>query len=333
MPEPLVSEPVARPQDTNPLLEQDARLTKIHEITVDICSCKGEDNDVLGALAATFDSRLNDEYFPTKIAEVPPVPGAQVPRYKFWEEYTEHLIGMMRFISDTINAYLQAAQKPQSFTFRHSTFYSRQSFEELIYSNWTTKPIVLNLEHLLRCLQSAHRAINTFMLSSDFIPSRGYPRVASPTFTSNTEFAAQVQAILAANPSPLLLPKYPTMEDKLWQSNLDATVLQASYAQQSTSQVPRVRNESSESEEAPNSDDLKAMRTNKSRALSTLVERTPIDHALSCNWHSGGSEPMIIPPLNIPAQKDREWLVCSEPSVHLQKHSTKKSIDPCESKG
>jgi hypothetical protein len=319
MPEPLVSEPVARPQGMNPLLEQDAWLTKIREITVDIHGHKSKDNDVLGALTATFDSHLNDEYFPTKIAEVPPVPGAWVPHYKFQEEYVEHPISVMRLISDAINVYLQAAQKPRSFTFGHSTFYGGRSFEELIYSNWTTKPIVLNLQHhLLQCLQSAHRAISMFMLSSDFIPSRGYPQVASPTFTSNTEFAAQVQEILAANPSPLPSPKSPTMEDDLWQSNLDTTVLQASYAQQSTSQVPRVRNESSESEEAPNSNDLKVMHTNNSQALSTPVGRTPIDHTLIHNWHSGRSEPMITPLLNIPAQKDGEQLVRSEPLVHIQ---------------
>jgi hypothetical protein len=73
------------------------------------------------------------------------------------------------------------------------------------------------------------------MLSSDFVPSRGYPQVASPTFTSNTEFAAQVQEILAANPSLLPSPTSPTREDELWQNNLDATVLQASYTQPSTS--------------------------------------------------------------------------------------------------
>jgi hypothetical protein len=125
MPEPFAPEPLARPQSTNPLYEQDVWLNKIHEITVDICNCKNEDNDVLGALAATFDSHLNDEYFPTKIAEVPPVPEAWVPCYKFQEEYAEHLISVMRPVSDVINAYLQAAQKPRSFTFGHSTFYNR----------------------------------------------------------------------------------------------------------------------------------------------------------------------------------------------------------------
>jgi hypothetical protein len=148
-PEPSAPELFARPQSTNPLCEQDIQLNKIHEITADICNRRNEDNDVLGALAATFDSRLNDEYFPTKIAEVPPVPGAQVPCYKFREGYVEHLISMMRLVSNVINAYLQAAQKPRSFTFGHSTFYNRRSFKELIYSNWTTKPIVLNLEHCL----------------------------------------------------------------------------------------------------------------------------------------------------------------------------------------
>jgi hypothetical protein len=46
MPEPLVSEPVARTRGMNPLLEQDAWLTKIREITVDIHSHKSKDNDV-----------------------------------------------------------------------------------------------------------------------------------------------------------------------------------------------------------------------------------------------------------------------------------------------
>jgi hypothetical protein len=73
------------------------------------------------------------------------------------------------------------------------------------------------------------------MLSSDFMPSRGYPQVASPAFTSNMEFAAQVQEILAANLSQSPSPTSPTKEDELWQNNLDATVLQASYAQLSTS--------------------------------------------------------------------------------------------------
>jgi hypothetical protein len=108
-PEPSAPELFARLQSMNPLYEQDIQLNKICEITVDIRNC--EDNDVLGALAATFDSCLNDEYFPTKIAEVPPVPGAQVPHYKFWEEYAEHLISVMRLVSDVINTYLQAAQK------------------------------------------------------------------------------------------------------------------------------------------------------------------------------------------------------------------------------
>jgi hypothetical protein len=111
-PEPSAPEPFTRPQSANPLYEQDIRLNKIREITADIHNCRNEDNDVLGALAATFDSRLNDEYFPTKIVEVPPVPGARVPRYKFREEYAEHLISVMRLVSDVINAYLQAAQKP-----------------------------------------------------------------------------------------------------------------------------------------------------------------------------------------------------------------------------
>jgi hypothetical protein len=83
MPEPSTPELFTRPQSMNPLYEQDIQLNKICEITADICNCRNEDNDILGALAATFDSCLNDEYFPTKIAEVPPVPGAWVPHYKF----------------------------------------------------------------------------------------------------------------------------------------------------------------------------------------------------------------------------------------------------------
>jgi hypothetical protein len=110
-PECFAPELLARPQSTNPLYKQDVWLNKICEITADIRNHKNEDNDVLGALAATFDSRLNDEYFPTKIAEVPPA-GAQVPCYKFQEEYAEHLISVMRLVSDITNAYLQAAQKP-----------------------------------------------------------------------------------------------------------------------------------------------------------------------------------------------------------------------------
>jgi hypothetical protein len=296
MPEPSTPELFARLQSMNPLYKQDIQLNKICEITADICNHRNEDNDVLKALAATFDSCLNDEYFPTKIVEVPPVPGARVPRYKFREEYAEHLISMMRLVSNVINAYLQAAQKPRSFTFGHSTFYNRQSFEELIYSNWTTKPIVLNLEHhLLQPLQSAHKAISTFMLSSDFVPSRGYPQVASPTFTSNTEFAAQVQEILAVNPSLSSLPTSPTREDELWQNNLDATVLQASYTQLSTSRAPRVRNELSESEEALSSINLRPTRANQSQALGTPFQKVSNDSNLSHKQYSIRSEPTSKP--------------------------------------
>jgi hypothetical protein len=62
MPEPSTPELFTRLQSVNPLYEQDIRLNKICEITADICNCRNEDNDVLGAQAATFDSRLNDEY-------------------------------------------------------------------------------------------------------------------------------------------------------------------------------------------------------------------------------------------------------------------------------
>jgi hypothetical protein len=79
MPEPSVPGLIARPQSANPLLEQDARLNKIREITMDIHNRKGKDDNVLGALTATFDPHQNDEYFPTKIVEVPPVPGACIP--------------------------------------------------------------------------------------------------------------------------------------------------------------------------------------------------------------------------------------------------------------
>jgi hypothetical protein len=85
-PEPSAPELFTRTEGANPLYEQDIWLNKICEITADIRNRRNEDNDILGALAATFDSRLNDEYFPTKIAEVPPVPGARVPCYKFQEE-------------------------------------------------------------------------------------------------------------------------------------------------------------------------------------------------------------------------------------------------------
>jgi hypothetical protein len=84
---------------------------------------------------------------------------------------------------------------------------------------------------------------------------------------SNMEFGAQVQEILAVNLSLLPLPTSPTKEDELWQNNLDATILQASYAQLSTSRVPRVRNELSKSEGAPSSINLRSTCADQSQAL------------------------------------------------------------------
>jgi hypothetical protein len=222
---------------------------------MDIYNCKGKDDNVLRALAATFNLHLNDEYFPTKIAEVPPVSGAHVPRYKFQGEYVEHLICVMRLVSDAINVYLQAAQNPQSFTFSHSAFYNSQSFEDLIYCNWATKQVMLNLEHhLMWCLQSAHKVISTFMVSSDFVPSRGYPHVVSSACTNNTEFVVQVQGIIAANATPFTSPTFLFKEDDLWQSNLNITIQQASHISPAALQVWGVVNNLSELEQAPNSD-------------------------------------------------------------------------------
>jgi hypothetical protein len=144
------------------------------------------------------------------------------------------------------------------------------------------------------------------MLSSDFVLSRGYPRVASPTFTSNMEFAAQVQEILTANPSQSPLPMSPTREDELWQNNLDTTVLQASYTQPSSSRAPRVRNELSESEEAPNSINLRPTHANQSQALGTFFQKGSIDSKLSRKRDSVKSEPTSKPLPRITTQTNRE---------------------------
>jgi hypothetical protein len=103
-------------------------------------------------------------------------------------------------------------------------------------------------------LQSAHKVISAFMISSDFIPSRGYPHIVSPAFMNNTEFAAQVQEIIAANATPSVSPTSPSKEDDLWQSNLNVTVQQASHISPVASQVWGVVNDLSELEQAPNSD-------------------------------------------------------------------------------
>jgi hypothetical protein len=103
-------------------------------------------------------------------------------------------------------------------------------------------------------LQSTHKAISAFMISSDFVPSRGYPCVVSPALMNNTEFAAQVQEIIAANATPLVSPTSPSREDDLWQSNLNVTIQQASHISPATSQVRGVVNDLSESERAPDSD-------------------------------------------------------------------------------
>jgi hypothetical protein len=171
------------------------------------------------------------------------------------------------------------------------------------------------------------------MLSSDFVPSRGYPRVASPTFTSNMEFAAQVQEILAANPSQLPSPMSPTREDELWQNNLDTTVLQASYTQPSSSQAPRVRNELSESEEAPSSINLRPTRANQLQALGTPFQKGSIDSNLSCKRDSVRSEPTSKPLPRITTRTNREQLVSSEPPVRLRKSPTKEGTNLRESQG
>jgi hypothetical protein len=92
------------------------------------------------------------------------------------------------------------------------------------------------------------------MVSSDFVPSRGYPHVVSSACTNNTEFVVQVQGIIAANATPFTSPTFRFKEDDLWQSNLNITIQQASHISPAALQVWGVVNNLSELEQAPNSD-------------------------------------------------------------------------------
>jgi len=214
--DPAANESAPRPDPNrsglgNRLDVQTERLTVIRQVTDNLLSQRNQENDVLGALQLTLDRQSQRTTFPVKTIQVlhtVAATGTTTTRYQFHEEYAEHLVCTMGLTNDAVNAYLQAAGSPRAFSFGNSARYGGRSFENLVYSDWATRQIVLSLEkRLLRRLERAYRSISLFMSCTAFEPDKGFPRVVSPAFTSDSEFARGVaNTIASARSTPSRAP-------------------------------------------------------------------------------------------------------------------------------
>src|SRR5271170_93449 len=285
-----------------------------------LLSQRNQENDVLGALQLTLDRQSQRTTFPVKTIQVlhtVAATGTTTTRYQFHEEYAEHLVCTMGLTNDAVNAYLQAAGSPRAFSFGNSARYGGRSFENLVYSDWATRQIVLSLEkRLLRRLERAYRSISLFMSCTAFEPDKGFPQVVSPAFTSDSEFARGVaNTIASARSTPSRAPpQSPEREDEDWDADVTARVQQAYLA---TADALNIRSNRTATEDGQADNEEEQPWANKHSSPAKGKGRQESEHTTSdCEL-----------PRQSPLSDDRPSL-----SQHGRYLPRSKPSDPCSSR-
>jgi hypothetical protein len=135
----------------------------------------------------------------------------------------------MDLSANALNAFLAASASRRTFSFGDSSFYDGKCFEDLLYHDWVTLPVVRRFEQrVLKRLRSAYHAISVFMnyAEASFRPSL---QARSPAFTETTEFAYDIQNILNANHTPPSTESAatPHQEDDQWAQELQDSLSRA----------------------------------------------------------------------------------------------------------
>ena len=142
-----------------------------------------------------------------------------IKQFKFVPDYANHLTLAMQLVNDTLNDYLQAARKTRTFSFGRSSHYKIE-FTSLVYQHWATHLILESFEQrLLRPIWLAQKAIEVFILESEFKPGTGPPRIASPVFSTSTAFANNMQGIIRRD-LETAKGNSPQAEDQTWAQQL-----------------------------------------------------------------------------------------------------------------
>lgn len=205
----------------NPLFVADFRLYNVRRITEQLKASQGQGPTLFEALHLTFNEMARNETFPTQHVEVRDNKG--VKRFKFHPDYAEHLVAVMGLISETLNDYLHAAEKPRAFSFGKSELYDME-FVDLIYCHWSMKLILEAFEQrLIAHLQRAKEAIELFMSESEFNPGKGAPRIASPALSTSTVFATKVRGLINSD-QVMTTAHSPQAEDQRWAQQLQQNI-------------------------------------------------------------------------------------------------------------
>jgi hypothetical protein len=202
-----LSYPEILEEPMEPLLHNDYHLDNLHAVTTDLRARETSDSNVLSALQFMLHPAQLSQTFPLKFEQTePPVGSFAVSRWKIQSEYAMHLVCVIDLTTCALNDYLEAANSSRTFSFGSTSLYKGRSFIELIHSDWATKQVAMSIEqHVLRRLRSAYLAIEHFQECTDFVPSRGYPRVVSPTLTNSSKFTDSVMGAVERD-SPQLIP-------------------------------------------------------------------------------------------------------------------------------
>jgi hypothetical protein len=225
---------VADPRNAHPLNAAfDQRLLAIAHVTESLRSPTDPVDNVFSALQFTFNAKDRQNTFPDRIVPVQVPRGASyITRFQLYDEYAAHLLMTMALATSALNSYLQAAGSVREFSFGSVSHFGGRTIAELVNANWATALVASSVEQrILHRLAAAYTAILQFSVCTEFEPRQGYPRVVSPAFTDNTEFADRLYNVLEAKPSatPFLDPhsKSPEIEDQRWSRNLNHDVEEA----------------------------------------------------------------------------------------------------------
>ena len=199
------------------MFRPDPVLFKVRKLTESMKSCRGRGKALGEALTVLFDENERAQSFPSTITETRDNIG--IKRFKFVLDYANHLTLAMQLVSDTLNDYLQAAGKMRMFSFGRSSHYEME-FTSLVYQHWATRLILEAFEQrLLRQILLAQKAIEAFILESEFKPGTGPPRITSPAFSTSTVFANDMQGIIRRD-LETAKGNSPQAEDQTWAQQL-----------------------------------------------------------------------------------------------------------------
>lgn len=188
-------------------------LYKVRTLTEALNEPEGRGPELFEALRLTFNEVERKETFLNQRVKVRDNKG--VKRFKFHPDYAEHIVTIMGLVSEVLNEYLEATNKPRAFSFGRSDLYD-MNFTDLVYRQWSTNLIGSLFERrLLLRLQKAEDAIKLFMSESEFEPGKGAPRIASPALSTSAAFAADVRGLILSDQA-----NSPQAEDRLWAQQL-----------------------------------------------------------------------------------------------------------------